>query len=144
MYKADYSAVLNGAAEYLYEFAVAHCVEEAFKVEVNYIFVAFIDYLLHFLQCVQASSSRTETEASLGELGLIDYRQHLVDGLLYHAVNHGGYAQQALLAIVLGYLYPSDGIRTVCTVKQGAYQFILISLEPRRRESRCARVMPVR
>ena len=44
----NYPAVLDGAAEYLYEFAVAHCVEEAFKVEVHYILVAFIDYLLHF------------------------------------------------------------------------------------------------
>ena len=32
--------------------------------------------------------------------------------------------------IVLGDLYPTDGIRTVCTVKKGAYQFILVSLEP--------------
>ena len=42
MYKADYSAILDGAAEYLYEFAVAHCVEEAFKVEVHYILGARI------------------------------------------------------------------------------------------------------
>ena len=112
------------------KFAVAHCVEEAFEVEVNYVLVAFIDYLLHFSQCVKASSPRAEAEASFGELGLIDYCQYLVDGLLHHAVNHGRYAQQALLAVVLGYLYPADGIRTVCTVKQGAYQFILISLEP--------------
>ena len=130
VYKTDYPAVLDGAAEYLYEFAVTHGVKEAFEVKVNYIFVAFIDYLLYFPKCVQASPSRTEAETSLGELGLIDYRQYLVDGLLHHAVNHGRYAQQALLAIVLGYLYPSDGIRTVGTVKQGTYQFILISLEP--------------
>lgn len=128
VYEADYPAVLDGAAEYLYEFAVAHCVEEAFEVKVNYVFVAFIDYLLHFSQCVQASSSRTEAEAPPGELGVIDYCQCLVDGLLHHAVNHGWYAQQALLAVVLGYLYPTDRIRTVCTVKQGAYQFILINL----------------
>ena len=99
MYKADYSAVLDGAAEYLYEFAVAHCVEEAFEVEVNYVLVAFIDYLLHFSQCVKASSPRAEAEASFGELGLIDYCQYLVDGLLHHAVNHGRYAQQALPAL---------------------------------------------
>ena len=76
MYKADYPAVLDGAAEYLYEFAVAHGVKEAFKVKVNYIFVALVDYLLYFTECVQASPYRTEAEASLGELGLIDYRQH--------------------------------------------------------------------
>ena len=33
VYKTDYPAVLDGAAEYLYEFAVAHCVKEAFKVK---------------------------------------------------------------------------------------------------------------
>ena len=48
VYKADYSAVFDGAAEYLYEFAVTNCIEGAFKVEVNYIFVAFVDYLLYF------------------------------------------------------------------------------------------------
>ena len=37
VYKTDYPAVLDGAAEYLDEFAVAHSVKEAFKVKVNYI-----------------------------------------------------------------------------------------------------------
>ena len=91
---------------------VTHGVKEAFKV--NYIFVAFIDYLLYFPKRVQTSPSRTEAETSLGELGLIDYRQHLVDGLLHHTVNHSGYAQQAHLAALLGYLYPSYRIRTIC------------------------------
>ena len=114
VYKTDYPAVLDGVAEYLYEFAVTHGVKEAFKVKVNYIFVAFIDYLLYFPKRVQTSPSRTEAETSLGELGIIDYRQHLVDGLLHHTVNHSGYAQQAHLAALLGYLYPSYRIRTIC------------------------------
>ena len=130
VYKADYSAVLDGTAEYLYELAVIHRIEEAFEVEVNYVLVAFVCDLLHLSQCIQASSSRAEAEASFGELGLIDYRQYLVDGLLHHTVNHCRYSQQAHLTIVLGYLYPADGIRTVTTVKQGAYQFFLIGQKP--------------
>ena len=93
VYKADNSAVLDCSAEYLYEFAVAHRVEDAFEVEVNCILVAFIDYLLHFSRCVQASSSRAEAEVPLRELGLIDFCQYLVDGLLHHAVDHSGYSQ---------------------------------------------------
>ena len=46
MYKADHSAVFYRTAENFYEFAMAHGIEEAFKVKVNYIFVAFIDYPL--------------------------------------------------------------------------------------------------
>ena len=106
---------------------MVHCIEEAFKVEVNYIFVAFINCLPNFLQCAQAPSSRAEAETSFRELRLINDGQYLVDGLLHHAVNHGRDAQKAHLAITLGYLHPADRIRTVCTVKQGAYQFILVS-----------------
>ena len=37
MYKTDHSAVFNGTAEDFYEFAMAHGIEEAFKVKVYYI-----------------------------------------------------------------------------------------------------------
>ena len=46
VYKTDHSAVFNGTAEDFYEFAMVHCIEEAFKVKVYYIFVAFVDYPL--------------------------------------------------------------------------------------------------
>ena len=72
MYKTDHSAVFNGTAEDFYEFAMVHCIEEAFKVKVYYIFVAFVDYPLRSTQCIMASSSRTEAVARLGELVLID------------------------------------------------------------------------
>ena len=77
-----------------------------------------------------ASSSRSEAVARLGELVLIDGSQYLVDGLLHHAVNHGRYAQQALLAVVFGYFYPLDWVRTVRTVHQGTDEFIPIGEEP--------------
>ena len=63
VYVADYPTVLDGTAEYLYEFAVAHRVEEAFQVEVDYIAVAVIYYSLYFSDCVQTSFSLTEAEA---------------------------------------------------------------------------------
>ena len=44
VYKTDHSAVFNGTAEDFYEFAMAHGIEEAFKVKVYYIYVAFVDY----------------------------------------------------------------------------------------------------
>ena len=46
MYKTDHSAVFYRTAEDFYEFAMAHRVEEAFKVKVYYIYVAFVDYPL--------------------------------------------------------------------------------------------------
>ncbi|CUQ48325.1 Uncharacterised protein [Segatella copri] len=46
VYKADHSAVFYRTAENFYEFAMAHGIEEAFKVKVYYIYVAFVDYPL--------------------------------------------------------------------------------------------------
>ena len=46
MYKTDNSAVFDSTAEDFYEFAMAHGVEEAFKVKIYYIYVAFVDYPL--------------------------------------------------------------------------------------------------
>ena len=46
VYKTDHSAVFYRTAEDFYEFAMAHRVEEAFKVKVHYIYVAFVDYPL--------------------------------------------------------------------------------------------------
>ncbi len=72
VYKANHSAILYRTAEYLYEFAVVNCVKEAFEVEVNYICIAIINRLLHFSQCVVASSGRAKAEAPLGKMRLID------------------------------------------------------------------------
>ena len=72
MYKTDYSAVFYSAAEDFYEFAMAHGIEEAFKVKVYDIYVAIIDYLLRSQQCIIASSSRTEAVAHPRELVLIN------------------------------------------------------------------------
>ena len=46
MYKTDHSAVFYRTAEDFYEFAMDHRVEEAVKVKVYYIYVAFADYPL--------------------------------------------------------------------------------------------------
>jgi hypothetical protein len=46
VYKTDNSAVFYRTAEDFYELAMAHGVEEAFKVEVYYIGVALVDYPL--------------------------------------------------------------------------------------------------
>ena len=46
MHKTDNSAVFYRTAEDFYEFAMAHGIEEAFKVKVYYIYVAFVDYPL--------------------------------------------------------------------------------------------------
>ena len=93
MYKTDHSTVFYRTAENFYEFAMAHSVEEAVKVKVDYIDVAFVDYLLRSSQCFVAASSRTEAVACLGELVLINRSQYLVDGLLHQSVYHGRYAQ---------------------------------------------------
>ena len=95
---------------------MADSIKEALQVKVYYILVAVRDYGLRLSQRIMTATPRTEAEAVPAELFLIDGSQNLVDGLLHHAVYHGRYSQKALLAIVLGYLYPSDGIRTVAAV----------------------------
>ena len=96
MYKTDHSAVFYRTAEDFYEFAMAHGVEEAFKVKVYYIGVALVDYPLRSSYCVMASSSRTEAVARLGELVLIDWSQYLVYGLLHQTVYYCRYLGQHL------------------------------------------------
>ena len=130
MYKTDHSAVFYRTAEDFYEFAMAHGIEEAFKVKVYYIYVAFINYPLRSTKCVMASSSRSEAVARLGKLVLIDGCLYLVDGLLHQTVYYCRYSQQAHLAIVFGYFYPFHWVRTVRTVHQGTDEFILIGQEP--------------
>ena len=73
-----------------------------------------------------ASSSRSEAVARRGELVLIDGSQYLVDGLLHQAVYHCRYSQKAHLAVVFGYFYPLDWVRTVRAVQQGTDEHILI------------------
>ena len=73
-----------------------------------------------------ASSSRTEAVARLGELVLIDGSQYLVDGLLHQAVYNCRYSQQAHPAVVFGYFYPLDWVRTVRAVHQGTDEHVLI------------------
>ena len=67
VYKADNSAVFYRAVEDFYELAMAHGVEEAFKVKVYYIYVTLVDYPLRSTKCVMASASRTEAVARLGD-----------------------------------------------------------------------------
>ena len=93
MYKTDHSAVFYRTTEDFYEFAMAHGVEEAFKVKVYYIYVTLVDYPLRSTKCVMASSSGTEAVACLGELVLIDGSQYLVDGLLHQTVYYCRYSQ---------------------------------------------------
>ena len=72
---------------------MAHCIKETLQVEVYYILVAGINYLLRSPESIMASSSRTEAEAPRGELAFIDGSQGLVDGLLHHTVYDRGNAQ---------------------------------------------------
>ena len=107
---------------------MAHGVEETLKVKVDYILVAFADYLLRSSQSIVTPSLRTEAVACLGELALIDWGQCLVDGLLHEPVYHGRYAEQALLAVVLGYLYPADGLWLVVQLYPRSYALYEVSV----------------
>ena len=109
---------------------MAYRVKEAFQVKVYHIVVAFAYYLPRFLQSMVAASSGAEAIATIGELTLVYGHQYLVDGLLHQSVDHSRDSQLAHLTIVLGYLYPKDGIRTVTTVKQRTYQCILVGAKP--------------
>lgn len=110
---------------------MADSIKEALQVKVYYILVAVRDYRLRLSLRITTTTPLTEAEAILAELFLIDRSQYLIEGLLHHAVYHGRYSQKTLLAIVLGYLYPSDGIRTVVAVHEALYQSVLVGPQPR-------------
>lgn len=46
VYKTDHSSVLYCTAEYFYKTTMVYRIEESFKVYVDYILIAFVDYLL--------------------------------------------------------------------------------------------------
>ena len=92
---------------------MTHGIEEAFQVQIDNVYIAIVYYLLRSPKCIVASSPWAEALTPWRELSLIDGCQGWVDGLLHQSVNHGGDAQQALLAIVLRYLYSTDWVRTV-------------------------------
>lgn len=109
---------------------MAYCIKETLKVEVNYISVALIHYLLRSSQCVMAAPFRTEAITCHGELTLINWCKNLVYGLLHQPVYHGRNTQKAFLAIVLRDLNPADWIGTICPLLQGTYKLTLISQKP--------------
>ncbi len=126
MDERDYRIVLDCPLQYLYQLGMIDGVEEAFKVYVHRIAVALVDCLRHFHQCLLRSSVGAKAVTPLSELSLIDWGQHLGDCLLYHAVYDRGYAQQTFLPIVLGYLYPADGVRTICPLAYTLCQLFLV------------------
>ena len=122
----DDCIVLDCSLQYLYQFGVIDRVKEAFEVYVNCIVVASFQYLRRRYQCPLATSLGTEAVAPIAELTLIDGTEHLGYRLLKHAVYHSGYSQLAFASVVLGYLYPTDGIRTVCPLANTLFQFLSV------------------
>ena len=110
---------------------MAYRIKETLQIKVDYIFVTVRDDGFRSLQRIVASTIRAEAEAAAAKLLLIDRSQDLVNGLLNQTVYNCRYAQQSLLAIILGYLYPSDGIRTVAAVHEALYQSVLVGSQPR-------------
>lgn len=60
MYQTHNPSILYSVAEYFYQFAMAYSIKETLKVEVNYISVALIHYLLHPSQCAMTAPFRME------------------------------------------------------------------------------------
>lgn len=112
--------------QYLYQLGVTDRVKEAFKVYVHCIVVASFHYLCRSYQRFLAPSLGTEAVTSLAELTFVDGTEHLGYRLLKHAVYHRGYSQLAFASVVLGDLYPADGIRTVCPSANTLFQFLSV------------------
>ena len=110
---------------------MADRIKKALQIQVDCVLVAVRYYGLRLFQRIMTATPRTEAEAIPAELFLIDGSQDLVNGLLHHTVYHGRYSPKALFAIILGYLYPSDGVRTVAAVHKGLYQSVLVGSQPR-------------
>lgn len=77
-YQTNHSAIFNNAAEYFYKLTVTNGVEEPFKVQVDYILVAVINYLCALLSR-HDNLSQTKNIARGGELALINRSQQLVE-----------------------------------------------------------------
>lgn len=92
---------------------MVHRVKEAFKVYIHRVAVAMPHYLCRFHQRLLRSTVRPESVAPLTKLAFIDGGQHLGYRLLYHTVYHCEYPKLAFLPVVLEYLYPADGVRTI-------------------------------
>ena len=114
VYEGDNRTILYRPLQYLYHLGVVDGVEEAFKVYVNCIAVALTDYLRCLYQRFLTSSAGAEAVASLAELTFIDWGQYLGNSLLDYSVYYSRYPKQAFIAVVLGYLNPADGVRTIC------------------------------
>ena len=118
MDEGHHPAILYRPADYLYQLRVVHVVEELFQVLVDAEAVAIIDDGLRTPKGLVGSSVRTETKAVITELRLVQRLQDLRYVLPDLAVYYGRDAERTLLAVVIGYLYPSDWIRTVLAVQE--------------------------
>lgn len=110
-------SIFYAAAEYFYQLAMTYRVKEAFKVKVDYVFIAFIYCLLRSSQGIMTP----ETVTCLGKLTLIYRGQYLVDGGLNQPVYYGGNAQKPFLAIFFWDFYPANRVGTVSPGLQRTY-----------------------
>src|SRR5574344_1058546 len=111
--KGYYPTVFYRSAQYLYQFAVVYCVEELLQVKVYNIFVTFTYIFLHFAQSIMRPTMRAKATAPITARSVVDRYKYLAYGVLDYSVHYGWNTELTFLAIVLGYLYPTDWIRTI-------------------------------
>lgn len=91
--------------------------------------VALTDYLRCLYQRFLTSSAGAEAVASLAELTFIDWGQYLGYRLLDYPVYYRRYSKQTFLAVVLGYLNPADGVRTISPLANTLCQLLSVLSE---------------
>ncbi len=129
VYEGDNRIVLYRPLQYLYHLGVVDGVEEAFKVYIHCIVVALIDYLRCLYQRFLPSSARSEAVTSIAELTFIDWGQYLGYRLLDYSVYNRWYSKLTRFAVVLGYLNPVDGVRTICPLEDTLCQLLSVLSE---------------
>ena len=74
---------------------------------------------LHLLRCLVGGAARSKAETRLREVRVEDRREDLEDGLLDHAIQHGGNAEQTITAAVrFADGLPADRLRSVGAIQE--------------------------
>lgn len=129
MNQAQRPSILNISCQNLHQLALVDGIKELFQVHIHRPHFACVQIFSAFLESVVGTSFRSEAVARLCEFRFVDWRQHLRNCLLDDTVYCCWDSQFSCLTIVLGYFYPSDGLRLVVPSQNGLSDFLAVVFE---------------
>ena len=124
MNQAQYPSISNISCQNLHQLALVDGIKELFQVHIHRPHFASVQIFSAFLESVVGTSFRSETITRFCEFRFVDWRQHLRNCLLDDTVYCCWDSQFSCLTVVLGYFYPSDGLRLVFSSQNGLSDFL--------------------